>query len=264
MTLQNFRLLFALVVIVLMQSCSIMDDVLEASFDFSHHRYGEDSNKASSADKTALGFNAAAMIFVSASDVLGDGVQTKQGFINPPADNNYALGFSPGSDSHTYGSFMQPYGSPVTMHNSPSGEGQKFMDNVQVLTGLQFVMKNSKDGLYKIHQGYLEVPVYGIYNYHFTDGGTFFGGLGPYFAYGVAGKIKSDGFSMPTFDKEEGFKRFDAGACITLGYKLPMGISLRLAYDMGLVDIDRFSDDFARNRSYSINIGYSFYKILHK
>src|SRR5262249_3096847 len=131
---------------------------------------------------------------------------------------------------------------------------------VDVFTGLEFVMKNSKDQGVKIHANYLEVPVYGVYVYPLSSGSKVFGGLGPYFAYGLGGKTKGNGFSEKTFDKDFGFKRFDVGLAATAGYMLPSGIYARLGYDYGLADIDRIDVDHTKNRSFSLNFGFPIIK----
>lgn len=101
------------------------------------------------------------------------------------------------------------------------------------------------------------MPVLAIYTYELTDDRKVFGGLGPYFAYGIGGKIKGDGFSEKAFDKDFGFKRFDVGLTFTAGYKFNKKWSVRLAYDLGLANIEQDSFDKAKNRCFSLNIGYS-------
>ena len=61
-----------------------------------------------------------------------------------------------------------------------------------------------------------------------------------------------------------GFKPFDAGVTFTGGYQFPMGLSFRVAYDLGLADIDRNEVDNAKNRSFSFNISYPICKIFKK
>jgi hypothetical protein len=150
--------------------------------------------------------------------------------------------------------------------NGKIDESEKtgFMNKVGVLTGLMYVGKNSKDGNTKVRSGYLQVPVYACYFHSLENNGAVFGGVGPYFAYGIGGKIKSGGVSIKTFDKNFGFKRFDAGISVTAGYKLPMGLYFRVAYDFGLTDIDRIDVDYTKIRSFSFNIGYPIRKILKK
>ena len=66
-----------------------------------------------------------------------------------------------------------------------------------------------------------------------------FGGLGPYFAYGIGGKIKGNGFSEKAFDEDFGFKRFDVGLTFTGGYNFDNQWSVGLAYDLGLANIEK-------------------------
>jgi hypothetical protein len=97
--------------------------------------------------------------------------------------------------------------------------------------------------------------------------GTVFGGLGPYFAYGIGGSTTSSfnnqSSSFKSFDSTTWLKRFDAGLGLTAGYEIPNSFSFRLAYDFGLANIDRNSfSDKAQNRGISLNIGYPLDKII--
>lgn len=98
------------------------------------------------------------------------------------------------------------------------------------------------------------MPALAIYTHDLSDDRKVFGGLGPDFAYGVGGKIKDPGFSQKAFDL--GFKRFDAGLTLTAGYKFNKRWSVRLAFDLGLANIEHESFDKTKNRSFSVNVGY--------
>ena len=116
------------------------------------------------------------------------------------------------------------------------------------MPGLELVRKGSKtsDGFGKdvTHLLYLELPIYALYRHQLPDNkGELFGGLGPYFGYGLAGNFKftfnGETTKVPAFDtKNGGFKRFDAGLALTAGYQFPGSFRVRLAYEIGLVNND--------------------------
>lgn len=108
---------------------------------------------------------------------------------------------------------------------------------------------------------YLELPINAIYTYKIGLG-SLYGGIGPYFAYGVGGK---DGGESSFGENNGGFKRFDAGLNFMLGYKLQMGLSLDFGYDLGLANIEYASQDVTgHSRSFSINVGYQIAKLFIK
>ena len=61
----------------------------------------------------------------------------------------------------------------------------------------------------------MQIPIVVVYMHDLGNDRKLFGGLGPYFAYGIGGKFKGDGFSEKVFDEDFGFKRFDAGLTFT-------------------------------------------------
>ena len=91
---------------------------------------------------------------------------------------------------------------------------------------------------------------------------------GPYFAYGVGGKIKEeyDGDSdeydyFGSYDDDSyGVKRFDMGvqfgAGLTFGNRYYLGVS----YQLGLTNIaDGADDDYSlKNKNLMVSIGYNF------
>lgn len=125
---------------------------------------------------------------------------------------------------------------------------------------LEFVGKGGKypeDGG-TVALNYLEVPIYGIGNYFLTDDSRVFVGLGPYFAYGIGGKVKSGNFETSSFGENNGgYKRFDAGLTFLGGYQFQK-FSISLNYDLGLVNTAYASDDItSKGRSFGISLGYS-------
>jgi hypothetical protein len=117
--------------------------------------------------------------------------------------------------------------------------------------------------------GYLNVPLYLAYRTAPVKGSNFFGGIGPYFAYGLGGKFinKSNGRTdeTPAFGSNGGFGRFDMGLGLTAGYKTSSSFSISLGYQLGLKNIEsNAGGDKTKNRSFSLNFGYSLNKLLGK
>lgn len=146
----------------------------------------------------------------------------------------------------------QPFAGP-TARSAPKKQAS-FLDNIYVMAGPELVLKNSKDGGTKIRTGYLQLPVYGLYRYAIPGGGAVFGGLGPYFAYGLWGKFKSSYGSEDAFSSTA-WRRFDAGLGFTAGYQLPAGYYARLGYEIGMVNIDHDKYDHTKMRSFFLAIG---------
>ncbi len=96
----------------------------------------------------------------------------------------------------------------------------------------------------------------------------FFGGFGPNLQFGVSSKAKSGGEEFDMYDKDEAFifyqKRFEVGANIVAGYKLPSGLAFSLNFAKGLTNSAQYEEEGAtlkHNSSYiGLSIGYFFGK----
>jgi hypothetical protein len=127
--------------------------------------------------------------------------------------------------------------------------------------GIGFVGKGAKLDNFTLPLEYLEIPV--MVSYHYPVGpGQLFGRFGPYFAYGIGGKV--DGVSVYG-ENNGGFKHFDAGLGLRVGYQLDMGLSLAAGYEYGLANIEYADQDVTgHNRSFSINVGYNIGRLFAK
>jgi hypothetical protein len=156
----------------------------------------------------------------------GKGASAKDGYLPEPADDPNASGF-----------YIQA-GLEVI------GKGTEF-------TGFSG----------KTRLTYLELPIYGLYQYEVGDNGCAIAGLGPYVAYGLGGKDDKE----PSFGdgaSDGGYRRPDAGVTFTLGYELNMGLTVRLAYDLGLVNTDYPPTAPGYNRSLSLKVSYEFLRLF--
>ncbi len=124
------------------------------------------------------------------------------------------------------------------------------------------VQKGYKNDGTSVRMNYLEVSQKILYNYEMADKSSLYGGLGPYFAYGIGGKASGNGFSESTFGGEDGYKRFDAGLRIGVGYYMSSGLDFQLNYDLGLTNISPAPDFTSHTRSFGFSVGYSIPKII--
>lgn len=129
-------------------------------------------------------------------------------------------------------------------------------------TGLMLVGKGRKigDGTFAETTSlwYLQVPVHLLYLHPLPGGKLLYGGLGPYFAYGLTGKIKDDTFSVDAFGENNGgLRRFDAGLGLTAGCWVTDQLTVNLTYDLGLANIGPNAFDKIRNRVLGLNVGFS-------
>ena len=153
----------------------------------------------------------------------------------------------------------------VSMEDNPKPASSEAGPQVSLRYGLEYIGKGAKfpgtGGDLSINLNYLEVPVDAIY--HMPVGpGHVEAGLGPYFAYGIGGS--SHGISS-FGENNGGFRRFDAGLNLQAGYQFDNGFSLRLAYDLGLANVEYADEDVkGHTRAFSINMGYQIGRLFRK
>jgi hypothetical protein len=117
---------------------------------------------------------------------------------------------------------------------------------------------------------YLEIPVNFLYKPVLGTGKLLLG-FGPYAAFAVGGKIKSDNADVDIkFDNEVSptspdayrtMKRFDFGANLLAGYEFSNRLSAQLNAQLGLVKINPkitgiSSDAKAKNTGFGVSLGY--------
>ena len=129
-------------------------------------------------------------------------------------------------------------------------------------------------GKAKINPLYLEIPLNAIVKFD-AGSGKFFVGAGPYYAFGVGGKIKADvssssgGTTASASVKqdikfgngdEDTFKSGDFGLNFLVGYELNNGFNIQAGYGLGLSNVLNVDSDIAKvkNRVFSVGLGYSF------
>ncbi|TAN14761.1 MAG: PorT family protein [Chitinophagaceae bacterium] len=117
----------------------------------------------------------------------------------------------------------------------------------------------------KTRLNYLTLPIDFLFKPEMPNGsGSWIVGIGPYFGYGLSGKISS--VSRDPFKDYGGgasLKRFDAGANVQLGYEMANGFNIALNTELGLVNIlnngatSGGSGNTAHNTSFGVTLGYT-------
>lgn len=136
--------------------------------------------------------------------------------------------------------------------------------SLSVSSGLSYVNKGFKSSFGKGEAGYLQVPLMLSYRIETPTKVSFQFNVGPYFAWGVNGKVRYSpydetfayDYNQKTFGKKGFFKHFDsgltAGAYIVISHAL-FGVS----YEYGFADIAKVYGKF-HNRNVCATLGYNF------
>lgn len=152
------------------------------------------------------------------------------------------------------------------------------LESLYIQSGLYLQSKGckfdeSEDGYYykaTYSPMYLEIPVLASYRYNFSDAAQLQINFGPYFSYGISGKVKTE--SSDAEDNEEidlfgdvndgkaDFKRFDCGLQIGAGVTLAKHYYIGVAYQFGLTNLapDYLEDTKIKNKNWMVSVGYTF------
>jgi len=157
------------------------------------------------------------------------------------------------------------------------GSRQDYIMSVQNEAGV--ITTNETKDEYRVN--YLEIPVNFQYKFSYHKYGQFFIGAGPYFAVVLSGKLTTD--DITTVDRPNGvitstdrtteyslrignnaakddIKSGDVGLNFNLGYEFGSGLLLRSNLGLGLMNImpGGDADNYMRNNSFALSIGYLF------
>ncbi|WP_029906599.1 porin family protein [Prevotella sp. 10(H)] len=144
--------------------------------------------------------------------------------------------------------------------------------NFYLLSGLEFTTKGAKGKEMSLtlpggknsvtdkasyNAMYLQLPIHAGYKFDIAPGTKLLVHLGPYFAYGVGGKIKWDKKEIEDQDFfHDDSNKFDFGIGGAVGVEFFERIEISLAADQGLTKI--YKDTKMKNRAAYINLGYKF------
>ena len=136
-----------------------------------------------------------------------------------------------------------------------------FTENFYIITGLDLQTKGTKSkpkgaSSVKFNPMYLQVPIHAAYKFDIAPKTRFVAEAGPYLAYGIAGKMKSDGEKVDIFHDDR-FKRFDLGLGAGVGIELDKFV-VKGGYDFGLLDISDVKGVKTRNHNAYLTVGYHF------
>ncbi len=103
---------------------------------------------------------------------------------------------------------------------------------------------------------YTEIPIMAKANFEISDIGVF-GLLGPYFGFGLGGRLKS-GSTTVSIDwgsdgNNDDLKRFDFGMSIGAGVNISV-FQFGMNYNLGLANISAYTDDGTKNKNRSFNL----------
>lgn len=134
-------------------------------------------------------------------------------------------------------------------------------ENVYIITGLDLQTKGTKSKPHgaadvKYNPMYLQLPVHAAYKLDISNNNRLVFEAGPYVAYGISGKMKSDGHKVNIFGDDR-FKRFDMGIGTAVGVEFG-SIVVKGGYDFGLLDVCKISGVKARNHNAFVTLGYHF------
>lgn len=136
------------------------------------------------------------------------------------------------------------------------------MQSFYINSGVFFSMNGAKakegDRKKTFNPMYIKIPVMASYRYNFNESLQWQLNFGPYFAFGVGGKVKvEDGDDEEKYDffGDDGAKRFDMGLGVGTGItwnKIFFGIE----YDFGLTKL--YKEGKSKNTAFSVSVGYNF------
>jgi len=134
-------------------------------------------------------------------------------------------------------------------------------ENLYILTGLDLQTKGTKQNpkaqpAVKYNPMYLQLPVHIGYKFDIGSDIRLVVNAGPYAAYGIGGKIRSEGEKLSAFGSDR-LKRLDYGIGGGVGVELRKFV-IHAGYDFGLANISDAKGVKIRNRNPFLTVGYKF------
>ncbi|MDR1091004.1 MAG: PorT family protein [Prevotella sp.] len=129
-----------------------------------------------------------------------------------------------------------------------------------LLTGLEYTSKGVKIELSPADQdvtaAYVQLPVSAGYKFQVSEDMAILVSAGPYFAYGIHGKIKQGSYEQDTFG-DITLKRFDSG--MNLGVALEWRkLCFSLGGELGFVNVMQKNNNEANTKNSTLSVGYKF------
>ena len=124
-------------------------------------------------------------------------------------------------------------------------------------SGLYYTERGGKKGNVRAGLNYLEIPLLIKYGFKATDEIAVLPFFGPYFSYGLGGKLKTGDTKRSSYNNEAGFNHPD------MGFKLGCGVEynklyLEIGYQFGVANISAVDNYSARGKAFIANFGVNF------
>ncbi|MCD8031553.1 MAG: PorT family protein [Bacteroides sp.] len=134
-------------------------------------------------------------------------------------------------------------------------------NNLFLLTGLDLQTKGAKCSPksasdIKYNPMYLQLPVHIGYKFDVASHTRLVVHAGPYLAYGIGGKARSEGNKQSVFGNNQ-LKRVDYGLMGGAGIEIG-NIAIHAGYEFGLANISNAKGTKIRNRNPYFTVGYKF------
>ncbi len=200
-------------------------------------------------------------------------------FSTEKSDEGVTFGIRAGMNLATFTGDVEDAKSRVGFHVGVIAD-IPLMQSLYIQPGIYVSQKGAKweesDDDYKYKETmnplYIEIPILASYRYNFGGGSQLQVNFGPYFAYGIGGKVKIEESEYDYNDdvwyiyKSEGdffgdkgadFKRFDFGLQVGAGFTFATHYNISLGYQFGLT---KFNDGNSsiKNGNFLISLGYNF------
>ena len=126
-------------------------------------------------------------------------------------------------------------------------------------SGLFFQTKGTKyeigDKETSINLMYLQIPIQIAYKYPLEKHTDLSFHIGPYFAYGIGGKIDPDSHKKENSFSKTSLKRFDLGMSVGIALEVSR-IILGFTYERGLLNIEQKKHKEFYNQNFLIHLGF--------
>lgn len=149
-------------------------------------------------------------------------------------------------------------------YNLGVGMEYAFTDMWSIQPSLLFSAKGTKydlgsEGDITVNPLYLELPIMAAARFAISDNMNIVVSAGPYFAFGVGGKVSGEGDDDMDVFGEDGLdaKRFDAGIGVGVAWEINK-FFVGVNGSFGLAKLYDVEDDAPKNTNFSIGVGYKF------
>ena len=129
-------------------------------------------------------------------------------------------------------------------------------DNLYGNAALLFSQKGCKKDELTMNPGYLELPIHIGYRFKMGDKVSIFGEIGPYFAYGICGKVKEGDYDVKFFDDDD-VNKFDFGWGVKAGVEYAK-FQISLGYEHGITEVFDYTGLDSHNSNFMVSVAYMF------